>query len=346
MSCGKEKLAQRGDNVQFEQLFATEIVAQKQKWTQRVVGANTCIFADVTELGNDASYCVQHKKHCTIPRVMGFVAGFSCKELSPANAKRNAAVLSDNSSGMGSTSSTWQGCLKFIHRHAPAYVIFENSDQLIEKAPEWDVVAKCLVQRGYSVHGCLVDSSTYGVPQSRRRSCIAATLNSSPWICRSPNWNVFDTHMQSLQKVPPCLTDCLLPDTHPEVCALEKAKLAASVSVSGAALDLHMRVCSAQQIRWSTLIRDHLSASTMRSAFFKCLSTREQEVLAYTQAMQKAADADEVDGEECLHRIQEYKKSWQLSDDSQSQTQEAAGRAMIIGTDVGQSIDRASRTRV
>ena len=105
------------------------------------------------------------------PRVEGLIAGISCKDLSPANPKR---PKTEKQAKDGSTASTYAGMLAYVTRCFPAWILLENSDQLVdanEHPLNMQKLNEDMQDRGYIVHACVLDSACYGAPQHRRRPC-------------------------------------------------------------------------------------------------------------------------------------------------------------------------------
>ena len=100
-----------------------------------------CIFHTVEALaGKGADVCDAHKLHsddmCQLPDWFdGFVAGFSCKDLSKANYKSilrccNGAPLDlmTTRSSPGQTFNTLHAILNILGRHRPDWALLENVD--------------------------------------------------------------------------------------------------------------------------------------------------------------------------------------------------------------------------
>ena len=104
----------------------------------------------------------------------------------------------------------------FNRRHAPDWLIIENSDMLVKDVADMNELTSALGAAGYRIVPCLLDSSEFGVPVHRRRSYFLACLVSSTAVKR---WNMeaFGAGLTEARRMPPCLSTCLLEDTHPLV---------------------------------------------------------------------------------------------------------------------------------
>ncbi|CAK9039627.1 unnamed protein product [Durusdinium trenchii] len=118
-----------------KELMASEC----EKWKQNLLSAHvitsrtSCLFADVTELGNaDARYCVKHKTNCAVPskgNAMALGSGFSCKSLSKLQNDGGLfkrAMIDKNQES--SSYRTFAATLDLAESVAPLWLILENVD--------------------------------------------------------------------------------------------------------------------------------------------------------------------------------------------------------------------------
>jgi DNA (cytosine-5)-methyltransferase 1 len=106
-----------------------------------------------------------------IPNHDLLVGGFPCQDYS---------VATVSSKGLkGKKGVLWWNIEKIIRYKKPSYVLLENVDRLIkspknQKGRDFGVMLSCLHNLGYCVEWRVIDSSTYGFPQRRKRIFIFA----------------------------------------------------------------------------------------------------------------------------------------------------------------------------
>jgi DNA (cytosine-5)-methyltransferase 1 len=110
-------------------------------------------------------------KVADIPNHDVMVAGFPCEDYSVATTKKL-------SKGIGGKKGVlwWQleRILREKGKHSPNYFIFENVDRLLnspasQRGRDFAIMLTCLNNLEYMVEWRVIDASTYGFPQRRKR---------------------------------------------------------------------------------------------------------------------------------------------------------------------------------
>lgn len=139
-------------------------------------------FGDLTELNYDE-----------IPSFDLLVGGTPCQNLSTANSKENQKGL------QGEKSSIFYDYIRLLNNKKPKWFIFENVRGLLTSNNKQDfkIVKQCF-EENYNIKWKLMNTSDYGVPQTRRRVYIVGQrkdLGEFDYIFKEPFENdttVFD----------------------------------------------------------------------------------------------------------------------------------------------------------
>ena len=264
---------------------------------EQVLGEDSCFFKDVRTLVSDAGpqqiYCAFHDRLCTPKATEGLVAGVSCKGISKANAykhlRKGSGVL-QNESSKGGSADTWHGTLRVVVQHAPAWVILENSDELVnDECVDWTRIVKALRSYGYRCKTLSVDTAEFALPQHRGRAYLVATAV----VHSSHSINEFDVFHQSftdnvcrMRRIPPSVLDILLSHEDPKVQkALDEWQSHEASSLQASTADGHMSMVLNK--RRSPLVMSYARLkcrdSTQASPWYRGMNMRAREVLAEAQ---------------------------------------------------------------
>lgn len=219
--------------LQLEQLFACEVCPRKRKWIHHVVNAprrakgeiEICIFIDILHMHQRTAFCETHDKECEVPGADIILVSTSCRDLSLlSSAARNFTepVLGMETSPGGSA-DTFGGFLGYLDNHLASFVVYENSDQMVddhaaplEKTNE-DVFNAKMSSRFYEGCNFIINAKLYGCPQSRRRF-FAVYIRTVMGIIDFRIRTVFDQIrtmtmlLQGCKRACPPARDLLLPD--------------------------------------------------------------------------------------------------------------------------------------
>ena len=177
-------LSKKGIPHQFKQVFACEKDNKLHAWEMALVCGDVCLFEDIVMVGKcDNLPCKRHGKSCPVSGEEGVIAGLSCKDFSRMNVtrwSRTAGVLESETS-RGGSADTWTGCMNYVTRKGPCWVLLENSDMLLDNEHgDYDKLKATFESLGYWVKTFVVDSVYFAVPMHRRRSYLWALLKTSP----------------------------------------------------------------------------------------------------------------------------------------------------------------------
>lgn len=149
----------------------------------RHFGTRPHIFEDFEHISKDKAMCEAHGSDgcgvecevCPVDKTLFFMeAGFSCKNFSRlfhacSEGSRAEMLSSILEEGKGSTGATFQAMLKFIARHAPMFLLWENVKQLVEASSNVDVLIAGFQGVGYVVAWDYFNSKDFGISQDRVR---------------------------------------------------------------------------------------------------------------------------------------------------------------------------------
>lgn len=84
--------------------------------------------------------------------------------------------------------------MRFIRAHRPRWIAFEEVTQVL---PVWEGYAELLGRMGYSAWAGILNAANYGVPQSRKRAFMLASLDGTvhppiPSHASEADWGLFD----------------------------------------------------------------------------------------------------------------------------------------------------------
>ena len=184
-----------------------------------------CSFSDIMDLQGDYAMCRTHGRKCVVPSVDVFVCCTSCRDFCRWSGPNGLVLL--QSSSTGGSAQTFAGFLKYLEKHRPSMVLFENVDSMEDKvAPNFsnlDLASAQLASRGYEHQNMISDAILFGLPQSRRRLFLAGVLTiGNPSITfQERSVDVTFTTLRSLircaQRRAACATELLLPPDHDAV---------------------------------------------------------------------------------------------------------------------------------
>lgn len=153
---------EKGSSFKLEHAFSCELAPGKRKWLHassvlaepayanlvaRVEGKQErsldpevilkahdapCVFFDISEMGAAQADCWEHGPgKCSVPGVDLLIVGTSCKDMSRQNAGsvRQELVLQAERS-KGGSAQTFHGLIKYVERHRPLMILFENVDAM------------------------------------------------------------------------------------------------------------------------------------------------------------------------------------------------------------------------
>ena len=239
-ACKKAKV-----DLDFRTVFCCEINEDKAKWCQKVCSAcgdiDVCVFKDCSEMGSSDQYafCWTHRKRCRVRRCQLLVMGFSCKDVSRANANRKKMpqVLSQTSSPGGSA-TTFHALTLYIDEHHPDFVWLENVDALsddtasVDSVSNRDIIESAMTSRGYDIKWMSVDCSEFGIP-CRRKRVYLILVRIANTVMRYHSLNTyFDTvprYVMACKRSCPDLSSVVLQSQDPNVKAYLQFLLAKPV---------------------------------------------------------------------------------------------------------------------
>ena len=156
--------------------------------------------------------------------------------------------------------------LAYLDSHPIQWVVIEKSDRVLSNKdlPEFNALKRAFELRGYIVHGVIIETSEYSLPQHRRRLWIVgihrAGTASSTFRVRSPQriYNDFDTSLNSLRQLPPSVEQIIVDDANPIVeKVLPEKQVAASSArrspMTAKTADLALKLCRQRGRAWSHL---------------------------------------------------------------------------------------------
>jgi len=185
--------------------FSAERDPRMRRFALENFGHPNMVCTDVTKL----------PEH--MPYVDILIFGSSCKGLSLMNRKRRCLGHADPAHRLHSSGSTMAGCLGYVEKYRPHYVLLENVRGLLAvsrtlslrrntEVRNIDFVLDFLKSWGYTCSYTLVDARCFLLPQSRPRVWLWAELQGGPDALRC--WPLWLQRMQSSTPLP--LSDLLL----------------------------------------------------------------------------------------------------------------------------------------
>ena len=289
---------------EFNHVFGCEIIPDKRSFGMKVTDQcghpDSCMFIDVSHLEGEHAWCDRHKRMCRIPPAEGLIAGLSCKDLSLMNSKNpggTGPIFAANKVHSSTSAKTFFGFLSYVDRFAPSWVMLENSDQLLDgnesMKVNWQRLRRALEARGYMVHGLVVDSSQFALPQTRRRSYIVAFLicarcyavTGSSQDVADTVFKQFDSFVAGCRRRPPSLETVI--STCDKVQAVLNAQLMAGKKgnvqvVTPKAQDTMLRTCAGK----IGLKHVALTKASESSPWCALLTPTQKQVLAEYQMME------------------------------------------------------------
>lgn len=169
--------------------FSCEKVKTKRQFYQGCVmphlSSHGCMFEEMSSLAEVVAPCAYHGHDCKVEsRTDVHVCGFSCKDLSKLNNcwshEERQNILEK---GLGSTGKTFASLTAYAARCRPRCLILENVDELedskLEENPNLDFLYTAFSSIGYSVGQKTLKTSSFGLPQARRRVYFVAIHHDS-----------------------------------------------------------------------------------------------------------------------------------------------------------------------
>jgi site-specific DNA-cytosine methylase len=267
--------------------FSCELDERKAlKWIRDVVQqqhgtTDQCIFRDVTQLGNECSYCIAHARLCRIPSTCNLAVGsWSCKDYSK---------LKSTTSQRGTTSSTLQGILDYLDKQRPLMYVGENLDDIV-KADAVQELRQHFAAIGYAVGCGVLQAHHYGAATTRKRGFVIAMECRVSGLALDDAFDMIKAMFELVDsmRIPPMsLTTVMLPDSHAHVQAeLDKRTRAGHVSMSDTLWQGQLfTLLQSKGLSWSGI---EAPQEQQQSPWFATLAEREQMNLGYYLAMDKA----------------------------------------------------------
>ncbi len=289
-----------------------EIAKDKREWAMQVHalnGANPCAFSDLTNLRSQSSACAAHDNTaCKLPQELDFaIAGISCRDWSKSNPNRkifhDTDALAQGSSPGGSVNTAWE-LLSFLKCSHPEVVIVENSDELAgdQHKHNLDRLLYEFAQRSYDTRHMLIDANDYGLPQRKQRMWIVAVLRPGRRF-EIASFDEFFNGMLKLMKLfkcrPPSFVDTLLGEGNKllEKDLAERQK-APPKGWDSSSLGAHRAAWAKRGLR----MQEHQPRQADKdSAWFKTLTPREADGLAYHQSSRAVGDPDTIGAKQSLY---------------------------------------------
>ena len=297
----------------LRQVFACEISPQKRRWIDALVNSQRraddrplmCIFCDIRDMGKTTAHCHVHNRLCLVPDCDILVASTSCKDLSKLSSNKFAEPVFSKNESPGGSADSFRGLLTYMDSHSIEMLVYENSDNLDDsqdaasgqrslpdaasgQKTNSEIFTAEVTSRNMEGQSFVLNSSLFGVPQSRRRfwavfvRCVRSRIFDFGQRSLTDVFCTLRLLVQVCQRLPPSADRLLLEDSDPAVCS----ELARRTSVER----------EPQPFTW---IREHsrildllllpLDApppcdATSQSPWFKTLSRKQQSTLIIHQA--------------------------------------------------------------
>lgn len=121
--------------------------------------------------GEDHTFVGQIEDVAEFPAADVVIGGPPCQGFSPLNRDRVGAERR----------ALWEEYLRALDEAGPAAFVMENVPELLS-SPEYASFRKAAGDRGFRVHGEVLNAADYGVPQRRRRAIVIGSRSGTlPW---------------------------------------------------------------------------------------------------------------------------------------------------------------------
>jgi len=163
--------------------FSAERDPRMRSFACENFGKPNLVCTDVTQLPD------------SMPYVDILIFGSSCRGLSLMNSKRRCLAHADPANRLHSSGRTMAGCLGYVEKYRPRFVLLENVRGLLavsrilslrrnKKVRNIDHVLCLLRSWGYTCGYTLVNAQRFLLPQSRPRVWVWAELQGGPEALR------------------------------------------------------------------------------------------------------------------------------------------------------------------
>eukprot|EP00490_Sorites_sp_Unknown_P017646 CAMPEP_0114659822 /NCGR_PEP_ID=MMETSP0191-20121206/18606_1 /TAXON_ID=126664 /ORGANISM="Sorites sp." /LENGTH=382 /DNA_ID=CAMNT_0001886177 /DNA_START=47 /DNA_END=1195 /DNA_ORIENTATION=- len=153
-------------------LFSCEFDDLKQKWILQNFPDTKRLFSDIKTLKRNEVFNIVTQSKESVPSANIFITGFVCKSVSTENNERKTYknCIDD---ATGETGETFSGMMSYVRKHCPMVVIAENVKGITQRIDGEDPVilqvADTMKRAGYHFAWRLLNTSDFGIPQSRDR---------------------------------------------------------------------------------------------------------------------------------------------------------------------------------
>jgi site-specific DNA-cytosine methylase len=274
--------------------FSCEKVKTKREFYMSVVcphlSEHGCMFEDMTALPGLVASCTVHGHVCKVPtRTNVHVCGFSCRDLSKLNntwsAAERATVLQKQ---LGTSGKTFAALTNFANKAKPRCMILENVDELDDKGepnPNLDFLYEVMSVIGYSVGQKTLVSTSFGLPQGRKRVYLVCVHNESFGLNCSRGQALVERVLQQVDNLhfeTKSMYHFLLPPNHPhllrELQAVQCKAESEAVPASAGWPAEHEALFKSKGISWKDMQPSQAMSS---SPWYQKLTRRKREILNY-----------------------------------------------------------------
>lgn len=307
----KEMYKTFGFDLHIVHRFSCEIKPNVQEWIKSVTQErgegsahaadgheHFCLFDRAEDMGNDCAKCARHGV-CPVPRVDILMMGTSCKDVSRASSAYKAgSLVMGMSSSIGGSAQTFQGAELYLHTHVVNMFLFENVDALDDAGDlsshrtNLSIVVDRFKACGFAVKVYLMDSSMFGLPQSRRRYYILGMKESGAAIfdfAAQSAQTVLDNAeklVRLCQRAPPCASQLLLSDDDPAVDLELNRRLAIGQKTTQYNVNAAISQFSGVGLSWGAV---GVQQETQDTPWFGTLASLQKNVLSFSEAEDGAA---------------------------------------------------------
>ena len=203
-------------HMRVETLWCCEVAETAIQFLQEVMETEI-IFADVNEIHNDTAeahvFMRGESRGVSMTKTHPgdfFIAGFSCRDVSMYNVRRDAfsdCIASSN----GTPGTTFAGSFKHVLAHGPVFIVLENVKGL--RGRNIQMVVAMLREAGYLVTVITVNCNNHGLQQRRARVDIVGVLTmTSQYLAIEERVQHESEEMEIVLRQPPLpMQDFLLP---------------------------------------------------------------------------------------------------------------------------------------
>ena len=205
-----------GVEIAVEHCFSVENVSWKRQFIKEQVGPKH-LFAEMGDMGADEVFDHITKQKVQVETPHLWICGIECDSVSSVS-QHSSQNTDCVSSGTGATGTSADYCLRFIEKHKPLFVCFENVKNLDAASATGGgsnkaVILERLQALGYETQDFVMNANQYGAPQRRPRIYVLAAKKCDEMYLQE--FGLSPARVRGMRIPASSLATCLLPDDHP-----------------------------------------------------------------------------------------------------------------------------------